>query len=128
MRSSWAGQRAVQPPPTFRPPSAFAMVSAAGIGSLFFGPLVDRGDSVRVKTGRLEGFDVGKAIDDAATDFQITRPPALPPPLFESARRNQPAFCQALLIDMLHCSSSTTRAGAPGRAKSRGRTWTFWID
>jgi hypothetical protein len=49
--------------------------------------------------------------------------------LLERAWRNQPALRQILLIKMLHSPSPfcVTHAEALQRAKSRERTWTFWI-
>src|SRR6202030_4728553 len=88
--------RAACPLPPFRPQRALAMVSADAISGLFFGPLVDGAECVCVETGRLEGLDVRKPIDDAATDLQISRPAALPAPLLERAWRNQPALRQIL--------------------------------
>src|SRR5215472_15300850 len=121
MLSSCAGQRAIQPPPALRPPRALAIISADTIGRLFVGSHVDGAECVEVEACRLEGFYVGKSIDDAAADLQILRPATLPAPLFERARRDQPALRQALLIEMHGPFLSCVRHGENCHAVNHGR-------
>jgi hypothetical protein len=48
------------------------MVSAVVIGRLRFDPLIDGADRIGVDSGRLERFDVGQPVDDAAADLPTT--------------------------------------------------------
>jgi hypothetical protein len=51
-------------------------------GGSFITPAVDRPGSIRMKIGGLEYLDFINGVDDSTTDFQVARPPTLPPPLF----------------------------------------------
>jgi hypothetical protein len=85
-------------------------------------------DRIRVKIGCLERLDVLPSVDHPSADFQISRSPTLLAPLFECARRYQPAVGQGFLVQGLHrrSPSCVSRRGALRHMMSCVRTWPFW--
>jgi hypothetical protein len=82
---------------------------AAGLGG---NALLVGADRVAVKSGGLEGLDIGQPIDDASADFQISWPTPLPAPLFERAWRKAPTLRKTLLIYVMHSRLAPLRASA----------------
>ena len=78
------------------------MASAAAMTRVFDDATSGRSDGVEMKVICLVSLNVGQPIKNATAQLQEPGTTALPSPLFERSRRDQPTSRQFLLVDMLH--------------------------